>query len=90
MTGTASATISVTQIDPTDWKYSITLTDTSATPIGTFWFAWVPGKDFLDTSPNTITNPAGWTNMITHFGSSDGYAIQWKTSSFFLLPCRRQ
>jgi Hint domain len=84
MTGTASATISVTQIDPTDWKYSITLTDTSTTPIGTFWFAWVPGKDFLDTSPNTITNPAGWTNMITHFGSSDGYAIQWKTSSSFL------
>ena len=79
MSETASATISVAQIDPTDWKYSITLTDTSATPIGTFWFAWVPGGNFLSPSPNTITSPTGWTGNIESGGS--GFSIQWVTGT---------
>jgi hypothetical protein len=45
--------------------------------------AWVPGKDFLTTSPTSITSPAGWTATLppTHGGSTDGYAIQWIASS---------
>ena len=51
-------------------------------PIGTVWFAWVPGEDFLATSPLAETSPTGWkVNAITHAGSSDGYAIQWVATS---------
>jgi hypothetical protein len=80
---TASATISDTQLSPTSYKYTLTLSDAagSPSPIGTFWFAWVPGKDFLTTSPTSVTFPTGWTDNITHIGSTDGYAIQWLTSS---------
>lgn len=67
-----------------DYTYSMTFADgSSATePIGTIWFAWVPGKDFLPTSPLSETSPSGWTvNAITHAGASDGYAIRWEATS---------
>lgn len=66
------------------YTYAMTFADgSSATePIGTVWFAWVPGEDFLPTSPISETSPSGWkVNAITHGGSSDGYAIQWEATS---------
>lgn len=67
-----------------DFTYAMTLSNASAAtePIGTFWFAWVPGEDFLPTAPLSETAPTGWTvNAITHGGSSDGYAIRWEATS---------
>jgi Hint domain len=78
---TTSATITATQIDSTHWQYSITLDDTGSTTVGTFWFAWVPGQDFLESPPTNVVSPSGWTDNITHFGQSDGYAIQWIATS---------
>jgi hypothetical protein len=74
---TASAMITPTQIDPTDWQYDVTLTDTGTTNIGTFWFSWVPGEDFMGVAPSNVSSPASWTDNVTHGGASDGYAIQW-------------
>jgi len=78
----ASATITTVSTGPTN-SYALTLTDTagSPSPIGTFWFAWIPGQDYLDTSPLSVTDPTGWTDNITHGGAGDGYAIQWIASS---------
>jgi len=78
----SSATITTVSTGPTN-SYALTLSDSAASPspIGTFWFSWVPGQDFLDSSPLTVTNPSGWTDNITHGGASDGYAIQWLASS---------
>jgi hypothetical protein len=76
MAETASATITATQLAPAEWQYSVTLDDTGSTTVGTFWFAWVPGKDFLDTQPTNITSPSGWQEVVTHGGSNDGYVIQ--------------
>jgi hypothetical protein len=69
--------------DGADFDYTITLMNSSSSnaSIGTFWFAWVPGADFMATSPLSVTNPTGWTDMITHGGATDGYAIQWVSSS---------
>ena len=73
----ASATISSTQLDPTDWQYDVTLSDIGTTDIGTFWFSWMPGKDFMGVAPSDVSSPASWTDNVTHGGASDGYAIQW-------------
>jgi hypothetical protein len=87
---TASARIVASQLSATTYQYSITLKNTGHRPataanqIGTFWYAWVPGEDFLDTAPLSISAPAGWTDKITHDGASDGFAIQWVTTSAFL------
>jgi hypothetical protein len=64
--------------------YAVTVKDAAdaTEPIGTVWFAWVPGKDFLDTSPTSEISPTGWAvDTISHAGSGDGYAIQWVASS---------
>lgn len=73
----ASATISSTKLDPTDWQYNVTLTDSGTTNIGTLWFSWVPGEDFMGAAPTAISSPASWTDLVTHGGATDGYAIQW-------------
>ncbi|MGA2253609.1 MAG: PEP-CTERM sorting domain-containing protein [Thermoguttaceae bacterium] len=63
--------------------YALTLNDTGSTTIGTFWYAWEPGQDFMPgAKPTSILSPPGWTDTITGSGtSSDGYAIQWTATS---------
>ena len=65
------------------YTYNVTVQDSASStlPIGTYWFAWVPGKDFLTTPPASIVTPAGWTANVTHGGATDGYAIQWIAGS---------
>ena len=58
----------ITSTPGRDFKYDITLTNSAASnaPIGTFWYAWIPGEDFLATSPISVTPPTGWVDNITH------------------------
>ena len=81
----ASATISSVELSPTSWQYSLTLNDTGTTDLGTFWFAWVPGKDFMPTMPTNVDDPTGWSAIITNAGAADGFAIQWKAGPGALL-----
>ena len=73
----ASATMASTQLSPTSWQYSLTLNDTGTTNLGTFWFAWVPGQNFMPTRPTDIVSPAAWNATITNAGAADGFAIEW-------------
>ena len=60
------------------YNYDIALDDTGTTNIGTFWFGWIPGQDYLDTVPTSENSPTGWTSKLTGSGNStDGTAIQW-------------
>jgi hypothetical protein len=59
----------------------ITLTDTGSTNIGSFWYSWVPGVDYMSVSPTNVLTPTGWSESITHEGQSDGYAIQFVNQS---------
>ena len=77
----ATAQISNTPLGGGVFDYTITLNNTGTTPIETFWFAWVPGQDYLATVPTNIVSPTNWSAIITGpGGGSDGSAIQWKTS----------
>ena len=71
--------------DGSNFDYTIELTNSSesTSSIGTFWYAWtaVPFYDFLATKPISVTPPAGWTDTITNVGASDGYAIEYISSS---------
>ncbi len=73
------------------YNYTIALTNSSSSNsgIGTFWFAWVPGQDFLATNPISVTPPAGWTDQVSHTnGAADGYAIEFTAvnSSDYVQP----
>ncbi|MFO1159012.1 MAG: hypothetical protein U1E60_24385 [Reyranellaceae bacterium] len=81
MPESASATISVVQINPTTYQYSITVTDTGSTPIGTFWFSWIPGQGYLPNLPS-FTSPADWSATITDGAPpGNGYSILWTANS---------
>jgi hypothetical protein len=85
----ASAAIT-SNAEGSDFDYAITLTNASSSTasIGTFWFAWKPGQDYLATLPSDITAPTGWKETVTHGGANDGYAIQFvaKTGTPLLAP----
>ncbi len=83
----ASATFS-SQPAGLNFDYTLTLNNNSppSTPIETFWFGWVPGEDFLTTSPISVQPPSGWTDTITGGGLNDGFAIEFVTSTAPLNP----
>src|SRR3954469_25608013 len=78
----ASGVISSTAAGP-DTNYAINLTNASSSNsgIGTFWYSWVPGEDFLSTSPVSVSPPPGWSDNITNMGPGDGFAIQFLANS---------
>jgi hypothetical protein len=55
----------------------------SMSGIGTFWLAWVPGKNLLASQPDSesvspeLGGAQGWTYTVTHAGPGDGYGIQF-------------
>jgi hypothetical protein len=81
MSELATESLVAQKIKTGDYKYSITLKDTGTTTIGTFWFSWIPGEDFMPVKPLSVTDPTGWTDNITNGGSNDGFAIQYLASS---------
>jgi hypothetical protein len=79
---TPSAVISSTP-DGGHFDYTITLSNSrqSNSGIGTFWYAWIPGQDYLSTRPVSVTPPTGWTDQITNEGPGDGFAIEFVASN---------
>ncbi|MGD0463634.1 MAG: hypothetical protein ABSB74_14200 [Tepidisphaeraceae bacterium] len=76
----ATGTISATPLGGGEFQYNIALKNTSSdgSDIGTFWFSWIPGHDFMEALPTNITFPTGWSVNITGSNnSSDGNALQF-------------
>ncbi|WP_338830578.1 calcium-binding protein [Bradyrhizobium sp. 27S5] len=77
----ASAFIGFVQLSPTSYQYTITLIDNGTTPIGTFWFSWLPGQGYLSEIP-TFVAPSGWTASITDgVPPANGYSVRWVADS---------
>ncbi len=74
------------QVNTNTFRYDIDLKDSGTTNIGTLWYSWIPGDDFLPISPTNIVSPSGWTAQITHVGAADGFAVQWVNQSGPLTP----
>ena len=81
----ASATISSQQLGPNSWQYSLTLQNTGTTPIGTYWFGWVPFYDLLPSMPTSVNSPNGWTGTpaTDYFGVG---SAQWVNTTNPLQP----
>jgi hypothetical protein len=79
---TATGQVAVQSVSGPTTTFTITLNDTGTTNIGTFWYGWIPGNDFLASLPTVTASPTGWGSSITGSGnSSDGYAIEWTNQS---------
>lgn len=83
----ASETITAKQAGPNSWNYSMSLTNTGTTTIGSYWFAWLPGYDFLPSAPTSLSAPAGWTVTTPQDGFIQPYwSIQWVSPTTPLQP----
>ena len=88
----ASLTISSQDIGGGVFSYSLTLNNlpSSTSPIETLWFSWVPGVDFMSSSPLSTSAPSGWSANIEHgdLGPyyTDGYSVQYTTTIAPLNP----
>ncbi|HWD20120.1 MAG TPA: PEP-CTERM sorting domain-containing protein [Verrucomicrobiae bacterium] len=75
---TASGTLAGTAGTGGLYNYTLTLTDTSSTTLGSLWYAWVPGSFFLPHAPSSVTTPSGWSDSIVSF---NGSSIQFTANS---------
>jgi hypothetical protein len=73
----ATSTMTWTQLDATNYHYDLILNDTGTTTVGTFWFAWIPGQNYMPTTPFNIAGPTSWTPVITGGGAGNGHAVRW-------------
>jgi hypothetical protein len=73
----ARAVISSTPAGADFNSAALTNSSSSSSGIGTFWFSWVPGEDFMANAPISVTPPAGWTDNVTNERAGDGFAIQF-------------
>jgi hypothetical protein len=64
------------------YEYTLTLTNTGTTTIGTFWLGWIPGAGFMPDAPTNVQSPSGWSPTLTNGNA----AIQWTTASSLLAP----
>src|SRR5215471_7413346 len=72
----ATATISTTSTSA-PYDYSVKVTNTGDTDIGTFWFAWTPPGQpieysFLPSIPTPTNEPSGWYGY--YVGGVPGYS----------------
>jgi hypothetical protein len=59
------------------YSYSLSFSDApnSTSPIGSVWYAWIPGAFYLPGPPTQASVPAGWTANIS------GHSIQFVANS---------
>jgi len=50
------------------YSYALAFSDAAGatSPIGSVWYAWVPGSFYLPASPTSASAPAGWTASIVN------------------------
>jgi hypothetical protein len=71
----ASGTVSGSGSGP--YTYSLTFSDAagSTSPVGSVWYAWIPGFFYLPGVPTSAAAPAGWTATVL------GSSVQFVASS---------
>jgi hypothetical protein len=70
----ATATIASSPNSNGTYHYELVLDNTGSTTIGTFWYAWIPGANYMQASPSNVQAPSGWkANLITGGGTSIQY-----------------
>jgi len=87
----AAGTFTSQSLGGGEWQYDLTLSNASPvnnanTTIGTFWFSWAPGQEYMEADPTNIQAPANWTFLVTgNENPQDGFGIQYVAMSGDLL-----
>src|ERR1700690_3938651 len=60
----ASGTVSGSGSGPYTYNLSFSDAPSSTSPVGSVWYAWVPGAFYLPGVPTSASAPAGWTATV--------------------------
>ena len=73
----ASGTVSGAGSGP--YTYGLSFSDAAGatSPIGSVWYAWVPGSFYLPSNPIGASAPSGWTANLSGTANS----VQWTANS---------
>ena len=76
----ASGTVSGSGSGPFTYNLTFSAEANSLSPVGSVWYAWIPGYFFLPGVPTSASAPAGWTasvfaNSVQFFANSPANAI---------------
>jgi len=85
----ASVTISSQAAGGGVFDYTLTLNNLpdSTSSIESLWYSWIPGYDFMSSSPLSFSAPTGWTASAQHVTFyTDGYSAQYVTTTAALAP----
>ena len=72
----ADASLAFTQ-NGSLFTYDITLHNSGTTNLGTLWYAWIPGEDYLPIAPTATSSPTGWTFTQTT-SAGFGFGLRWR------------
>jgi hypothetical protein len=61
------------------YHYTLTIHNTGTTTIGSLWFAWIPGENFMTAAATNVTSPAGWSGG--HQGGAGSESILWQANT---------
>ncbi len=65
-----------------DYTYTLTINNTGTTDIGSMFFAWIPGQNYLPSTPSSATSPSGWSLVgINQAGGGQGGSIEWQANT---------
>src|SRR3984885_12788710 len=80
-TPNATASIAVSGSGP-EYTYTVTVDNVGSTTVGTFWFSWIPGQDYMSAPPTSISSPSGWNAQVTpaNYSGQTGDAIEWQAT----------
>ena len=81
----ATVTYTSTQLDPSTYQYTFTLTNTGTTNIATFWVGWTPVGynglpyiyDLLGGIPSVSSSPSNWFGGPVADSPFGGYSVEW-------------
>jgi hypothetical protein len=71
----ASGTVSGSGSGPYTYNLSFSDAPSSTSPVGSVWYAWIPGAFYLPGVPTSASAPAGWTATV------DANSIQFAATS---------
>jgi hypothetical protein len=70
-----SGTISFSGTGPYTYSLSFSNAPTATAPIGSVWYAWIPGHFYLPGTPTIPSAPPGWT------ANPSGHSVQFVANS---------
>ena len=70
------------------YNYTITMQNagSSTSPIGSFWYAWVPGQFYLPTAPSALLAPSGWTATVVSLGGASSIQYVASAAGSYIQP----